>query len=248
MKKTDSTQINTDKKDATDKKDCRGKPGNDTKNNLRKSADKKSVRSRENPRSSAVNVANKAFNKILLKIIIILVLAFALVCAGFFAFKKFSKITTEKRVMQAKYELQKSVEMTTVKSRYSDIISIKKTRIAGLAKSFSIVKYDGILRAGIADLSDTDIKVSSGGKKVGIILPECEILGNDISDIEVFDEDRSIFVSVSMKEVVDEVNLSRKSSAEKLVQSGILDDAHEQAVLIVENIFKAAGFSDVEVH
>lgn len=201
----------------------------------------------KNPRKSAKNLRPSALN-LATKIIIILVLALALVCAGFFAFKKFSKITTEKRVMQAKYELQRSAEMTTVKSRYSDIISIKKTRIAGLAKSFSIVKYDGILRAGIADLSNADIKVSSDGKKVGIILPECEILGNDISDIEVFDEDRSIFVSVSMKEVVDEVNLSRKSSAEKLVQSGILDDAHEQAVLIVENIFKAAGFSDVEVH
>lgn len=150
--------------------------------------------------------------------------------------------------MSAKYEMQKSAEMITVKSRYSDIISIKKTRIAGLAKSFSIVKYDGILRAGIADLSLAEVKVLDGGKKIGVILPECEILGNDISNIEVFDEDRSIFVSVSLKEVVDEVNLSRKSSEEKFIESGILDDAKNQAVMIIESIFKAAGFTDVRVY
>lgn len=187
-------------------------------------------------------------NKIFLKIIIILILALILVCAGFYGFRKFSEIRTEKRMMTAKYEMQKSAEMITVKSRYSDIISIRKTRIAGLAKSFSIVKYDGILRAGIADLSLADIKVSDNGRKIGIVLPDCEVLGNDISDIEVFDEDRSIFVAVTMKEVVDEVNLSRKSSEEKLVESGILDDAKVQAAMIIENIFKAAGFTDVEVH
>lgn len=186
--------------------------------------------------------------KIFLKITIILVLALVLVCAGFYGFKKLSEIRTEKRMMTAKYEMQKAAEMVTVKSRYSDIISIKKTRIAGLAKSFSIVKYDGILRAGIADLGLADIKVSDNGKKIGIVLPECEILGNDISDIEVFDEDRSIFVAVTMKEVVDEVNLSRKSTEAKLIESGILDDAKAQAVMIIENIFKAAGFTDVEVH
>lgn len=186
--------------------------------------------------------------KIFLKITIILVLALVLVCAGFYGFKKLSEIRTEKRMMTAKYEMQKAAEMVTVKSRYSDIISIKKTRIAGLAKSFSIVKYDGILRAGIADLSLADINLSENGRKVEVTLPECEVLGNDISDIEVFDEDRSVFVAVTLKEVVDEVNLSRKSTEAKLVESGILDDAKAQAVMIIENIFRAAGFTDVEVN
>ncbi len=190
---------------------------------------------------------SRNINKILLKITLILILAIAAGIGGFYGFNKISEIKTEKRVALATAEMQKCAELISVKNYYSDIVSIKKTRIAGLAKSFSIVRYEGILRAGIADLSLCDVKVSQNGKKVEIVIPECEVLGNDISDIEVFDEDRSIFVSVTMKEMVDEINLSRESSKEKLIEAGILEEARQQAIMIIKNIFRAAGFSDVRV-
>lgn len=190
---------------------------------------------------------SRKINKILWKIILILILALAAGLGGFYGFKKFSEIKTEKRIALATAEMQKCAELISVKNYYSDIVSIKKSRIAGLAKSFSIVRYEGILRAGIADLSLCDVKVSQNGKKVEIIIPECEVLGNDISGIEVFDEDRSIFVSVTMKEMIDEINLSRESSKEKLIEAGILEEARQQAIMIIKNIFRAAGFSDVRV-
>lgn len=190
---------------------------------------------------------SRKINKILWKIILILILVIAVGLGGFYGFKKFSEIKTEKRIALATAEMQKCAELISVKNYYSDIVSIKKSRIAGLAKSFSIVRYEGILRAGIADLSLCDVKVSQNGKKVEIIIPECEVLGNDISGIEVFDEDRSIFVSVTMKEMIDEINLSRESSKEKLIEAGILEEARQQAIMIIKNIFRAAGFSDVRV-
>lgn len=190
---------------------------------------------------------SRKINKILWKIILILILAVLAGLCGFYGLKKFSEIKTEKRIAFATAEMQKCAELISVKNYYSDIVSIKKSRIAGLAKSFSIVRYEGILRAGIADLSLCDVKVSQNGKKVEIIIPECEVLGNDISRIEVFDEDRSIFVSVTMKEMIDEINLSRESSKEKLIEAGILEEAQHQAIMIIKNIFRAAGFSDVRV-
>lgn len=190
---------------------------------------------------------SRKINKILWKIILILILAALPGLCGFYGFKKFSEIKTEKRIALAAAEMQKCAELISVKNYYSDIVSIKKSRIAGLAKSFSIVRYEGILRAGIADLSLCDVKISQNGKKVEIVIPECEVLGNDISSIEVFDEDRSIFVSVTMKEMIDEINLSRESSKEKLIEAGILEEARQQAIMIIKNIFRAAGFSDVRV-
>ena len=190
---------------------------------------------------------SRFINKILWKIILILILAIACGLGIFCGFRKISGIKTEKRIALATAEMQKCAELISVKNYYSDIVSIKKTRIAGLAKSFSIVRYEGILRAGIADLSLCDVKISQNGKKVEIVLPECEVLGNDISDMEVFDEDRSIFVSVTMKEMVNEINLSRESSKEKLIEAGILGEARAQAIMIIKNIFRAAGFSDVRV-
>ena len=190
---------------------------------------------------------SRKINKILWKIILILILAALPGLCGFYGFKKFSEIKTEKRIALAAAEMQKCAELISVKNYYSDIVSIKKSRIAGLAKSFSIVRYEGILRAGIADLSLCDVKISQNGKKVEIVIPECEVLGNDISGIEVFDEDRSIFVSVTMKEMIDEINLSRESSKEKLIEAGILEEARQQAIMIIKNIFRAAGFSDVRV-
>ena len=190
---------------------------------------------------------SRKINKILWKIILILILAALPGLCGFYGFKKFSEIKTEKRIALAAAEMQKCAELISVKNYYSDIVSIKKSRIAGLAKSFSIVRYEGILRAGIADLSLCDVKISQNGKKVEIVIPECEVLGNDISGIEVFDEDRSIFVSVTMKEMIDEINLSRKKKKEKLIEAGILEEARQQAIMIIKNIFRAGGFSDVRV-
>ena len=50
-----------------------------------------------------------------------------------------------------------------------------------------------------------------------------------------------------MKEMIDEINLSRESSKEKLIEAGILEEARQQAIMIKKNIFRATAFSDVLV-
>ena len=132
-----------------------------------------------------------------------------------------------------------------MKYRYSDIVTLKKT--SGLAKSYSIVKYTGIVRAGISDITLSDYEISEDGKSIKIILPEAEILGNDIVNQEVFDEQHSIFVPITLDEVFNELEKSREDALEEIIQDGIITDAKEHAKNIVRQIFISAGFDEVVV-
>ena len=176
--------------------------------------------------------------------------AAAVICAVFFggktAWEKIGEIRTEKSHALIFRELQRCSELVTAKSAYSDIISIKKTRIAGLAKSFSIIKYSGIIRAGIPDISEAEINVSDRGKKARITLPKIAILSNDISNIEVFDESKSIFVSISVEEIMSEINFNKEAAEAEIFETGLIEEAETQAVNLIETLLRAAGFEDVE--
>ena len=189
----------------------------------------------------------RLFNKVLLKVLLILILATILFFGGKFGWKKLGEIKTEKSSAIVFRELVRCSELVTVKNSYSDIISIKKTRIAGFAKTFSIIKYTGVIRGGIADISQAKISVSQRGKSVSVILPSVEVLSNDISNIEVFDESKSIFVTISLKDVMNEIRFNQESSSAEILETGFLGEAESQAVKIVESVLKAAGFEEVSV-
>lgn len=186
-------------------------------------------------------------NPLLLKILMILILAVALVLGGKFGWKKLGEIKTERSSAVVFRELVRCSELVTVKNTYSDIISIKKTRIAGFAKTFSIIKYTGTIRGGIADISSSKITVSERGKSVKVVLPGVEVLSNDISSIEVFDESKSIFVTISLKDVMNEIRFNQEASSAEILETGFLDEAEKQAVKIVESMLYAAGFEKVSV-
>lgn len=194
-----------------------------------------------------MKAVSKAINKILFKIILILLLACALFYGGRFTFNKLAEIKSENRSAVVFHELQRCSELITVKNTYSDVISIKKTRIAGFAKTFSIVKYTGVIRGGISDITKSEVKVSDSGKKVKVILPNAEVLSNDISSIEVFDESKSIFVSISVQEIMNEIRFNQESTSKEILETGFLKEAEEQAAKITESILYAAGFKEVEV-
>lgn len=144
-------------------------------------------------------------------------------------------------------ELKNCQELSTLKYAYSEIVSIKKTRIAGLAKAFSIVRYSGVVRVGIRDFGQAQIDVSATKKKAHVKLPRCEILSNDITDLEVFDEVRSVFVPISTQEIFDLINESRSEKEMSLIDSGILEEAQERSANLTKSILSALGFSDIRV-
>ena len=186
-------------------------------------------------------------NKILFKVILILALLCVLFFGGKFSWQKLGQIKTEKSSAIVFRELEKCAELVTAKNTYSDIISIKKTRIAGFAKSFSIIKYTGVIRGGIKDISQAQVKIYDRGRKVKVLLPKMEILSNDISSIEVFDEGKSIFVSISVKEIMEEIRFNQESASAEILGTGFLSEAESHAAKIFESILYASGFKEVEV-
>ena len=194
-----------------------------------------------------IKFLSKNINKILFKVILILALLCVLFFGGKFSWQKLGQIKTEKSSAIVFRELEKCAELVTAKNTYSDIISIKKTRIAGFAKSFSIIKYTGVIRGGIKDISQAQVKIYDRGRKVKVLLPKMEILSNDISSIEVFDEGKSIFVSISVKEIMEEIRFNQESASAEILGTGFLSEAESHAAKIFESILYASGFKEVEV-
>ncbi len=196
---------------------------------------------------SSFGCASGLFSKNVVRIFCFLILLLLICSAVFFAYKKLSAVRVERKTAAVMQSLEKCQELSVIKSRYSDIVTIKKSRIAGLAKSFSIIKYSCIIRVGFSDMSQAKVAVSSSGRGVVVKLPPCEILGNDISEIEVFDESRSIFVPITAAEIVSLINENRDKTEKQLVSEGLLEEALGQAKEILTFALLNLGFESVTV-
>ena len=183
--------------------------------------------------------------KIILRIVTIVVIAGILLGAGYFAFKKFSFVKTESKFAMVDRQLSFCQELVTAKYRYSDIITLKKT--SGLAKSYSIIKYTGLIRVGIADITDVSYSVSLDGRTITLSVPQPEILGNEIVSQSVFDEKQSVFVPISTQEIFDEIDKAKSDAVEDMIAEGILDDARTYSIRIITQFMLALGFEEVKI-
>ena len=188
------------------------------------------------------------FGRVLTKIIIILLLLILLLGGGYYGYYKITKkITpvTETNIAIVTTQLSLCQELVTAKYHYSDIIAINKK--IGLSKSLSLIKYSGVIRIGIPDIVNCDYEVYNEGKSLKIKIPDVEVLGNDITGQEVFDENLSIFVPITTDEVFSKIQESKEKSLEELVNDGILKEARENAKKVIQQIMMSAGFEEVIV-
>lgn len=183
------------------------------------------------------------FSKIIVRLVWIIILLAIFAGASYFAIKKLTKVEKESKFAMIDKQLSYCQELVTAKYRYSDIVTIKKT--SGFAKSYSIIKYTGLLRVGIADFTDISYNLSLDGKTVKIKLPKAEILGNDIVKQEVFDEKDSIFVPISTQEIFDEIDNARFQTQEDMLAEGILEDAELYAQQIIRQFLLSLGFEKI---
>ena len=110
-----------------------------------------------------IKAAQVPVRRLLLKIIFAALLLGALGVGAYFGRKKITEVKLAKKYMRIERQLVLCRELVTVKLRYSEIVSIKKSGALGVAKSYSIVKYSGVARAGIADVSKIAATVSKDG-------------------------------------------------------------------------------------
>ncbi len=207
--------------------------------------EKKSLLREAEKRSPGQKRPHSIFGGILTKIIIILVLITILFFGGYSILTRKLTPVTQTNIAIVMNQLSLCQELVTAKYRYSDIISIKKTK--ALSKSLSIIKYSGIIRIGIADITHSDFDISNDGKTLKIRIPDVEILGNEITSQEVFDETHSIFVPITLDEVFTEIEKAKDKTLEELVSDGIIEEARENAKKVIQQIMMAAGFEEVIV-
>ena len=125
------------------------------------------------------------------------------------------------------------------------VIAIKKQAALGLAKSYSIIKFSGIVRAGIQNIDDVSFTISKDRKAINLTLPSSELLGNEIILQRVFDERQSIFVPITTQEIFDEIELAKEDSASEIISEGLLDDADKRAEEYITQLMKTLGFEKV---
>ena len=183
--------------------------------------------------------------RILLRIVSIVVIVLILLCGGFFAYKRLSVVKTESKLALVDRQLSYCQELVTAKYRYSDIITLKKS--SAFAKSYTIIKYTGLVRAGIADITDISYSVSLDGKTITLSVPQAEVLGNEIVSQSVFDEKQSVFVPISTQEIFDEIDKAKTEAVEDMIAEGVLEEAREYAVRVITQFMLALGFEDVRI-
>lgn len=204
---------------------------------------KASRKLREPKSSKKKSFFHRFFKKLFLWLLLIAIILVALL----FLWQKLSKVEIEKKYALVSQELQHCSELTTVKINYSDIVTLKKTGVMGMAKSYSIVKFSGVIRCGIENLGESRMYIDEDGKGITLRIPAAKVLGNDIQEISVFDEQQSIFVPITTQEVLDQVNFAREDTLQKNLDSGILAESEQQARTLLTTILSNMGFQRIDI-
>lgn len=202
-----------------------------------------------------------AANNFFLKIVIILILVLAIAGVAMFGIVY---ITNQKPTgtttihMSVESTLTSCQELVTYKYKYKQVDFIKRNNIDqktaqrtdGVSKkssSYVLLKYSGVLRAGIEDLTQCTFDYSEDGTTIIINTPPVVILGNEISSYDVVDEYQKTFKILSVKETMKELDKRKRELENEAIETGFLTDAAEHAKLTLEKFFLAAGFEKVEV-
>ena len=197
-----------------------------------------------NPKSSKKkSFFHRFFKKLFLWLLLIAIILVALL----FLWQKLSKVEIEKKYALVSQELQYCSELATVKINYSDIVTLKKSAVMGIAKSYSIVKFSGVIRCGIENLGESRMYIDEDGKGITLRIPAAKVLGNDIQEISVFDEQQSIFVPITTQEVLEQVELAREETLKKTLDSGILAESEQQARALLTTILSNMGFLRIDI-
>ena len=187
----------------------------------------------------------KKIAKLIFRVATIFCILLALFFVTKFSFAKFTQIQIEKKRVAVERNLLESAELVLYKMRYSDMLVVKKRQ--GFSSAKSLVRYSGILRAGIEDISQSEIFVSSDGKKLFVKIPSCVLLGNEICSQEIFDERQGFFTKITTQEIFTEIDEAKNNAAQEILADGLLSDADARAALVIRQLLLPIGFEEVFV-
>lgn len=101
-------------------------------------------------------------------------------------------------------------------------------------KRFTI-EYQGVVKAGLKDVSKITLQVNRTTKKVVVNLPKSEILtsGIDAGSVRVLDQTHNIINQLEVKDVTEFQEKEEKNIENKAIQNGILSKADKHVKSVV---------------
>ena len=196
-------------------------------------------------KKSSNSFAAKLATKLILRVVTIVLIAAAVFALAAFCLSKMQAARVQNRRAAVERELSECAELVLYKMRYSDILTIKKK--GAISKAFSIVRYSGVLRAGIENIRDCLVEVSPDAKSVVVKIPPTVLLGNDIQSQEVFDEQQRLFTRIGTQEIFEQIDAAKREAADEILADGLLDDADARAKQVISALLKPLGFRSVIV-
>lgn len=193
---------------------------------------------------------DRFFFKFVISMILIIVLAAVIIFGIVYVTKALNSKEESSVTVQMTVEstLSTCQELVTSKYYYSQVDFIKRQNSnTNRSSSYVLLKYTGILRAGIEDLTACTFEYNEDEKSIKIYTPKIQILGNEISNYEVIDEYQKTFKTLSVKETMKELDNRKRQLENEAIESGFLQEAQSHAKLTLEKLFTAAGFTSVEV-
>ena len=201
---------------------------------------------KNNPRREGGQSFGQALaSKLILRVVTIVLIAAAVFALAAFCLSKMQEARVQNRRAAVERELSECAELVLYKMRYSDILTIKKK--GAISKAFSIVRYSGVLRAGIENIRDAEVVVSPDAKSVVVKIPPTVLLGNDIQSQEVFDEQQRLFTRIGTQEIFEQIDAAKREAADEILADGLLDDADARAKQVIAALLKPLGFTTVTV-
>ena len=160
---------------------------------------------------------------------------------------------TEKKIKRlsemVSVKLVESAELCVLKYEYKQDIAIKASlaNIGFLPASHAVIVYNGIIRAGIDDMTTVDIKITKGGKAIAITIPPVKILGNEVSTMKVISEGNSWFApDVSHEDVLNEISKSQLATMDSLqTQTDFMDRAEVRVQNVLKEVIAKMDFKEV---
>lgn len=168
---------------------------------------------------------------------------------------RYIALTREVKIEVISSEIREIGELATIENSYTDVMSysdakklFKKFEI-GFTRSSLIVKWDGIIKAGI-DLKQVELKEDEIAKVITVVLPQAKVLSHEIIDesIKILEEKDGLFNELKTKDYIDASTITHDHMEKRAIENGLLDKAIENAKPLLTGIIntgavKAAGYT-----
>lgn len=198
------------------------------------------------------------FKGVAIKIVSLIIIIVILCGGGFLLYRNFAnnlsdtiKHETANNVEIVREKLQETAELNTGSYLCTDVLTradsrkFKDWKIPFTEKSF-IVSYDGVVKAGIKDL--TKAKTTESGNTIIVRLPEVEITETSIDNdsFEKLDESNNIFNPISIEDLNEAQKELKEKMVDRAIEKGVLDIAESNAETIIAGMLENSN-DDYEI-